>query len=340
MRISPQIHTVRDCFGADPQPIRPQTDTPVTTETTTATPSEKPPTPAPVVKPAPSATVTSQVIAQTPTDPQRVETGATILAELQEPADCGDEPASFDLLDDEEAFGETPVDAPANEDKSRLEMFNGTAGLNNDRGNLYVSGSLLTLNQVDGYPDPMDLVDVGTHLFGMGDADSLTVGNLNIEYGALDQITVQGGVVALNTHIDADDSWVAGSQTQVVAGQLGANLGVHNPDGSVGLNFGAAADAIKGTKTLDDKQGGTVAVAAGLGVSLPSGHIGMSDRDKDGISEVTYNVEGELGIGVAISGSTETIGGVVDDYIAPVLAPAKRGLDYLSDSLWSVLPEI
>ena len=97
---------------------------------------------------------------------------------------------------------------------------------------------------------------------------------------------------------------------------------------------------MKITNTLDDQQGGSVNYAAGLGVSLPSGHIGLSDRDNDGISEVLLVAEGELGIGVAGGFTSETAGGIYDDYIAPTVKPIKDGLGSLSDTIWSYLPEI
>ncbi|RYZ03789.1 MAG: hypothetical protein EOO73_26515 [Myxococcales bacterium] len=92
-----------------------------------------------------------------------------------------------------------------------------------------------------------------------------------------------------------------GAQTEVqvglqrVAGQMGAlsgsvetftlraNAGVHNDDGSVGLNLGASATAVGFEGTAGGASSVTYGVAAGVGAGAS---VGVRDIDRDGKTEL------------------------------------------------------
>jgi hypothetical protein len=67
-----------------------------------------------------------------------------------------------------------------------------------------------------------------------------------------------------------------------------AHAGIHNPDGSTGLNAGAGAVLIAGEVTLSGKAN-SVSLGAGLGVGGELS-VGLRDKDGDGQPEVCFRV--------------------------------------------------
>lgn len=77
-----------------------------------------------------------------------------------------------------------------------------------------------------------------------------------------------------------------------------ANMGIHNDDGSVGINAGAQATALGVETTLATVDSLTVGLSAGLGVG---GSVGLRDLDKDGEHELCAKVSlGPLTAGVCV----------------------------------------
>ncbi len=62
------------------------------------------------------------------------------------------------------------------------------------------------------------------------------------------------------------------------------NYGIHNPDGSVGLNFGASASVV-GVETTFSHSGWSLTVGASEGIG-PDMSVGVRDQDRDGRGEL------------------------------------------------------
>ncbi len=71
-------------------------------------------------------------------------------------------------------------------------------------------------------------------------------------------------------------------------GSANAHAGIHNADGSTGLNAGAGAVAIAGEATLAGKAN-SITVGAGYGIGA-EGSIGVRDKDRNGQPEVCFRV--------------------------------------------------
>lgn len=85
------------------------------------------------------------------------------------------------------------------------------------------------------------------------------------------------------------------NSAQVRAAEAIAHIGLHNSDGSIGLNAGASATAVGAEVTVGHSgNSATVGASAGYGVD---GSIGLRDADDDGHGEVCVRATAEAGIG-------------------------------------------
>jgi hypothetical protein len=77
-----------------------------------------------------------------------------------------------------------------------------------------------------------------------------------------------------------------------------ANLGIHNDDGSVGLNIGASATAVGFEATAGDASSVTYGVGAGVGIGASAG---ARDIDRDGKAELCARVSfGPVTVGACL----------------------------------------
>lgn len=72
------------------------------------------------------------------------------------------------------------------------------------------------------------------------------------------------------------------------AGTASAHIGIHNPDGSTGLNTGAGAVAVGGEITLGpDANSVTIGTGAGVGAEMS---VGLRDKDGNGQPEACFRL--------------------------------------------------
>ncbi len=103
--------------------------------------------------------------------------------------------------------------------------------------------------------------------------------------------SIQGGlqnearIAVWRVSASTSDGVVSGG---VEGPSLAAHAGIHNADGSVGLNLGAGASWLGGEASCQDGHG--ISAGAGFGVAL-GGHVGLRDGDDDGKTELCAGVE-------------------------------------------------
>lgn len=115
-------------------------------------------------------------------------------------------------------------------------------------------------------------------------------------------------VLSVSAQVGTQDEWQAGlirlgkstsaGSVSVEAMTLRVNRGIHNDDGSVGLNVGVQATALGTEATYGAVDSVTVGVSAGVG---GAGSIGVRDLDKDGDHELCAKVSiGSLTVGACV----------------------------------------
>lgn len=308
--LNPNIRTVSNCFGQEP--VRPLAGPPATApvaEPAAETPAAPKPAAAPVQTPpvpaVPSGETAAKLVSSRIVDSPRADAGAVVLAD--EFQVCEDEPTPAPDL------AQSPVSSAAPAQPASVSFMQGSAGMNNQHGNAYLQGSMVTFQQVDGQLDPLDLLNAPFYAVGLDGTDKIELGNLNLEYGLLSQVNVQGSIAratAATPTVPGQSS--AGLQSDVL--QVGLNAGFVNPDGSSGVNLGVSADALKGTLNYSDGTGNQYAGSLGLGVG-GAAYLGHADADKDGHSEITAGAEAEIIVGVGASVRSESGLGMAYDAV-------------------------
>ena len=109
-------------------------------------------------------------------------------------------------------------------------------------------------------------------------------GLVSAQWGAQNEVVLKVGHLGVSSH---DQRFNAGVDFVAVK----AAAGIHNPDGSTGLNVSLSAHVVEAELTLDDGSGrASFSNGVGLGTSLS---IGVRDKDGDGNREVCFSVEVE-----------------------------------------------
>lgn len=115
----------------------------------------------------------------------------------------------------------------------------------------------------------------------VGDA-SVEMWSASAQVGAQNEL--QAGVGRVSQSVD-------GSTFEVRALELEAHAGVHNPDGSTGINIGAGVTLLAAEYTLSD---GTNSVTAGLSQSFGA-ELSIGTKDANGDGNTEYCLRGAVG---------------------------------------------
>lgn len=115
-------------------------------------------------------------------------------------------------------------------------------------------------------------------------------------------------VLSVSGQVGTQEEWQAGlvrlgrstsaGSFGIEAMTLRVNRGIHNDDGSVGLNMGAQVTALGGETTVGTVESLTLGVSAGAGAA---GSFGVRDLDRDGEHEVCAKVSyGPVTVGACV----------------------------------------
>ncbi|MFO0678869.1 MAG: hypothetical protein U0169_20240 [Polyangiaceae bacterium] len=109
-------------------------------------------------------------------------------------------------------------------------------------------------------------------------------GLVSSQWGAQNEVVVKVGHLGMST----DDGTVS---VGVDALSFRAAAGIHNPDGSTGLNVSLHADVVSADATVDT---GAARVGSGVGIGAgTSVAVGIRDKDGDGHHELCFHADVE-----------------------------------------------